>query len=111
MPPFRVALLGHRPRRGLRGLTPLRCAHKVPPLGLIAPAGLSARHEPGRIQRSKLVQEIDRERQSWIKGRFDPESTGDVVQAPDMTIFGSPRHCAQLGGSRAVKETFGFLAC
>lgn len=40
--PFPRCPLGQRPRRGLRGLAPLRSAHKVPPLGLIAPSGLSA---------------------------------------------------------------------
>ena len=40
--PFPRCPHGHRPRRGLRGLAPLRSAHKVPPLGLIAPSGLSA---------------------------------------------------------------------
>jgi len=36
----------------------------------------------------KLVEELDRERQAWIEGRFDPASTGFMVQAPDMSIFG-----------------------
>lgn len=36
----------------------------------------------------KLVEELDRERQAWIEGRFDPKSAGHMVQAHDMTIFG-----------------------
>src|SRR5262249_21247850 len=40
--PFPRCPPGHRPRRGLRGLAPRCSAHKVPPLGLIAPSGLSA---------------------------------------------------------------------
>jgi ketosteroid isomerase-like protein len=36
----------------------------------------------------KLVDALDRERQAWIEGRFDPGSAGPMVQAPDMTIFG-----------------------
>ena len=36
----------------------------------------------------KLVEELDRERQAWIEGRFDPKSAGHMVQARDMTIFG-----------------------
>jgi hypothetical protein len=36
----------------------------------------------------KVVEELDRERQAWIEGRFDPTSAGHMVQARDMTIFG-----------------------
>lgn len=35
-----------------------------------------------------LVEALDRERQAWIEGRFDPKSVGHIVQARDMTIFG-----------------------
>jgi hypothetical protein len=35
-----------------------------------------------------LVEALDRERQAWIEGRFDPRSAGYLAQAPDMTIFG-----------------------
>ena len=36
----------------------------------------------------ELIAELNRERQAWIEGRFDPTSIGGMAQASDMTIFG-----------------------
>jgi hypothetical protein len=36
----------------------------------------------------ELVQALDAERQAWVEGRFDPDATGTMIQATDMTIFG-----------------------
>ena len=34
----------------------------------------------------KLVALLDRERQAWIEGRFDPASVGPMSQAPDRVM-------------------------
>jgi len=47
----------------------------------------------------KLVEELDRERQAWIEGRFDPQSAGSLAQAPDMMIFGPFGGEAGAGGA------------
>jgi hypothetical protein len=40
------------------------------------------------LQIQELVQALDAERQAWIEGRFDPDASGSMIQAADMTIFG-----------------------
>ncbi len=37
---------------------------------------------------ARLVAELERERQTWIDGTFDPATTGPMVQDDAMTIFG-----------------------
>jgi hypothetical protein len=46
----------------------------------------------------KLVEALDRERQTWIDGHFDPKADGYTVQAGDMTIFGPFGGDAATGG-------------
>lgn len=56
----------------------------------LAPGARPAAAEPTRVRDAdiqQLVEHLDRERQAWIEGRFDPTSTGPMSQAPDMTIF------------------------
>lgn len=52
------------------------------------PAAAEPTRAAGDVEIQKLVEYLDRERQAWIEGRFESTSTGPMVQADDMTIFG-----------------------
>jgi ketosteroid isomerase-like protein len=54
-----------------------------------------------------LVEIMDRDRQRWIDGLYDPEAEGEMTQDPAMTLlgpFGGPARTGGAGGAGAQRQ-------